>query len=183
MQPSVSSIPEIQSYSGQDFGVDGDGLTFRMGQILLLGFNHRNQALKRLRSNPSTRNHPNVVAALERGLQMCRKWTILSRDVADHVAGHANQYHDGAADGPGAILGLLQTRIEPAFEEWKNEKRLKGETFATCGNAAYELFWKWVKPRWGAIFKAKQDLLDCKIATSSKKILLLRLLFIPKYND
>ena len=93
IQAGVSSVPEIQTYAGQDFGIDGEGLTFRAGQSLLLGFNHRNQALNGLRQIPKTWDHPNLVAAVQRGVFMARKWEHnLPRDVGEAVSKNANMF-------------------------------------------------------------------------------------------
>ena len=68
------SLPEIQRYRGQNLGPRAIGMTFREGQIMLLGFNHRSEALRRLINDPPKCNAQTVLLALERGLRMAREW-------------------------------------------------------------------------------------------------------------
>ena len=94
---TAASLPEIQEYEGQSFGPDVDTSGFHMHDALLLGFNHRNCALRNLWLKLEKRQLQTVSSAVEKGIYICRKWKkSLPRDAGDLIANRANKFHGGA---------------------------------------------------------------------------------------
>ena len=178
MQQANASRAEIQRYTIEIGEMFPPGThSFRINQPLLLGFNHRNETAKRLRQDSKTANHPNVVDLVRKGIQGAREWGPLPQDAAEFIAGEGNSGHDGAVDGFPHIARTLCQRIQPAFKHWTDsmhvdtdcatepgdslpdeteENRAAAGSHAVTtvkGSAYYALFWKFVSPRWGQLFK------------------------------
>ena len=162
-QQSASGA-EVIIYSGHDFGEKGKGKTFRIGQPLLLGFGHRNEALKRRRADITTRDLDTVKGAAEKGLQKARKWKGWSpQDVCEKIAEAGNANHGGAGNGWPQLLRLTRFKIDDSWFAFKRKLKKDNEEESNWdANEEYELLWKFVKPRWGQMFSCKQQLIDVR---------------------
>ena len=147
-------------YTGQDFGEKGVGKVFRINQPLLLGFGHRNEALRRRRADPKTKDLDTVKGACEKGLQKARKWKSLTpQDVAEKIAEAGNANHGGAGNGWPQLLRMTRFKIDDAWFSFKRKLKVEDPDAAPeDANEEYELLWKFVKPRWGQYFSGKTQL-------------------------
>ena len=162
MSYANASRPEVQLFEGQRFGdVDGGTAVLRPGQVLLLGFGHRNSAIRRCAEDPTMSLLDTVKECLEKGLRFVRIWNKeLPQDVGEFISEEGNSGHDGATDGFPQFSRLMVYRIDPAFEQFKRAlefedeetEALVAEANVARGNKYYAVLRKFVQPKWGDLF-------------------------------
>ena len=161
----IAEIMDATTFIGTIDEVTGQPHKFTETSVLLLAFNHLNEALCRLRSNQITHGHHNVSASIEKGLRRCRKWHV---DTPEHVIQYivetANIFHRGAAKSFLETLRKYVKVIKPAWgkfmngsSDWKMFKELhhvSGDAaLPDSGPGSYAaLFWGWVMERYPTEF-------------------------------
>ena len=156
LQFGTSSIPEVQFFSGQSFDDGPDDRivkAYKMGQPLLLGFGHRNEALRRLWYDAAKKLLPTISSSVEKGMLMARVWSpALKADAADLLQRRANNCHQGAGDTWTSRFRILVQKIMVAFDQWKRDNKIDerdDEFNGKDSNGYYAMCWFVDEPRRG----------------------------------
>ena len=155
-------MPEWVVWDGvQDFSPLAPPAGARAGDSLLLTFSHLNRAVQRLRASPKTRNHINVVSAVEQGFRGRKYKSTIKKDIAVYIAERSNSLQDlGVGLTWIARCKKYNSQIVPGWEKHKEKPGMKivhTQLPESGPGSYYSLMYGYICKLWPKFLSNEQD--------------------------